>query len=67
MGKLYVVRHADAGHRTDWDGDDASRPLSPRGERQADGLRDLLEDSEATRLLASPFRRVCRSRYQRRQ
>lgn len=57
MGKLYVVRHADAGQRSEWKGPDATRPLSGRGERQADGLRDLLADAGATRLLASPFRR----------
>ena len=57
MGKLYVVRHADAGQRSEWKGPDATRPLSHRGERQSEGLRDLLADSEATRLLASPFRR----------
>ena len=57
MGKLYVVRHADAGQRSEWHGPDITRPLSHRGERQAEGLRVLLGDSGATRLLASPFRR----------
>ena len=57
MGKLYVVRHADAGQRAEWDGPDTTRPLSGRGERQATGLREALADSGATRLLASPFRR----------
>ncbi len=57
MGKLYVVRHADAGQRSEWKGPDATRPLSHRGERQAHGFRDQLADSGATRLIASPFRR----------
>jgi 8-oxo-dGTP diphosphatase len=55
--KLYLVRHADAGHRSDWPGKDVDRPLSPRGQRQADGLRDLLADNGPTRLLSSPFAR----------
>jgi broad specificity phosphatase PhoE len=57
VGKLYVVRHADAGQRSEWKGPDATRPLSHRGERQATGLRKLLADSGATRLVASPFHR----------
>ena len=57
MGKLYVVRHADAGQRSEWKGPDATRPLSHRGERQAHSLRDELAGSGATRLIASPFRR----------
>jgi 8-oxo-dGTP diphosphatase len=57
VGKLYVVRHADAGQRSEWKGPDATRPLSHRGERQAAGLVKLIGDSEATRLIASPFRR----------
>jgi 8-oxo-dGTP diphosphatase len=57
VGKLYVVRHADAGQRSEWKGPDATRPLSHRGERQASGLQELLAASGATRLVASPFRR----------
>jgi 8-oxo-dGTP diphosphatase len=57
VGKLYLVRHADAGQRSHWKGPDASRPLSHRGERQADGLADLLTDDGITRLLASPSTR----------
>lgn len=57
MGTLYLVRHADAGHRSDFDGPDRRRPLSARGRRQADGLRDHLEATGITRLLASPFTR----------
>src|SRR5690349_6431607 len=57
VGKLYVVRHADAGQRSQWDGPDSSRPLSHGGERQADGLADILAEDGITRLLASPFTR----------
>ncbi len=55
MGKLYVVRHADAGHRSGRTEPDEARPLSDRGQRQADGLRDQLDDPAITRLVASPY------------
>ena len=57
MGKLFVVRHADAGQRSSWDGPDRTRPLSERGWRQADGLVDVLREAAPTRLLASPYTR----------
>jgi 8-oxo-dGTP diphosphatase len=57
VGKLSVVRHADAGHRSQWDGSDEDRPLSPRGQKQARGLAELLADSGAARLVSSPYRR----------
>ncbi len=55
--KLYVVRHADAGHRGGHQQPDEQRSLSERGTRQADGLRAQLADAGITRLLASPSRR----------
>ena len=61
MHRLYLVRHADAGHRSEWPGKDVDRPLSPKGQRQANGLRDLLADSDATRLLSSPYTRCVQS------
>jgi 8-oxo-dGTP diphosphatase len=57
VAKLYIVRHADAGVRGSGEGPDDERPLSKRGARQADGLRELLADVGASRLVASPFRR----------
>jgi len=55
--QLFVVRHADAGHRSDWDGPDHTRPLSDRGWRQAKGLVDLLAETGVRRLLSSPYTR----------
>lgn len=55
MGKLYVVRHADAGTRGHGDNADQLRGLSARGKRQAEGLRDQLADAGIERLVASPF------------
>ena len=36
--ELYLLRHAHAGDPADWDGPDDARPLSEKGERQADRL-----------------------------
>lgn len=57
MGKLYLVRHADAGHRGGRHEPDERRELSERGRRQAEGLRAQLADAGITRLVASPFLR----------
>jgi phosphohistidine phosphatase len=40
--ELYLVRHADAGDPMAWTGDDAERPLSSKGRRQAKRLGSLL-------------------------
>lgn len=58
---LYVVRHAHAGRRSNWTGDDRSRPLSDRGELQAKGIAAAVDGSRSPkatpRILASPARR----------
>jgi phosphohistidine phosphatase len=40
--ELYFLRHADAGDAEGWRGDDAQRPLSPKGVRQAERLAAFL-------------------------
>jgi phosphohistidine phosphatase len=42
--QLYLLRHADAGDPMAWRGDDAERPLSAKGKRQARRLGSLLAD-----------------------
>ena len=49
-----LLRHASAGDRDDWDGDDESRPLDARGRRQAAELVELLRQFGARRILSSP-------------
>ena len=51
---VLLVRHAKAGDRREWDGDDDLRPLSPAGERQAEGLRRLLPLFGADRVHSAP-------------
>jgi len=42
MIALHLLRHAHAGDPAKWDGDDAARPLSEKGRRQAKDLGGLL-------------------------
>ena len=56
---IYLVRHAKAGSRRDWSGEDDLRPLSPVGHRQSARITDALADVGATRVVSSPFVR-CR-------
>jgi len=41
---LYLLRHAHAGNPAEWTGDDAQRPLSNKGRRQADRLGQFLAE-----------------------
>jgi 8-oxo-dGTP diphosphatase len=54
--RLYVVRHADAGTRSDAP-DDHLRPLGPEGRRRARALVDLLATRAHGELVSSPFTR----------
>jgi phosphohistidine phosphatase SixA len=54
---VFLVRHAHAGRRSAWSGDDQLRPLSPRGASQARGVADLLADRGIVRVAASPATR----------
>jgi 8-oxo-dGTP diphosphatase len=51
---LLLIRHASAGDRDDWVGDDLLRPLDARGRDQASRLPELLGDYEIARVLSSP-------------
>jgi 8-oxo-dGTP diphosphatase len=51
---LLVVRHARAGRRSAYTGDDLERPLSARGREQAEGLVPLLATYRPRRVLSSP-------------
>jgi 8-oxo-dGTP diphosphatase len=49
----YLVRHAKAGDRRTWSGDDLSRPLSKTGRRQAKALVHVLSTRVIERILSS--------------
>ena len=52
-----LVRHASAGDRDEWVGDDRLRPLDERGRRQAAELVDLLRGLGVRRVVSSPYAR----------
>jgi 8-oxo-dGTP diphosphatase len=57
---LYLVRHAHAGSRSVWHGDDDSRrPLTDKGVRQSEALALRLAGVGPNALLSSPYER-CR-------
>jgi 8-oxo-dGTP diphosphatase len=58
---IYLVRHAKAGDRGLWQGDDWLRPLSRAGRSQARGLLTLLHDARFDRVLSSRFVRCMES------
>jgi 8-oxo-dGTP pyrophosphatase MutT (NUDIX family) len=51
---VLLVRHAKAGKRESWPGDDDLRPLSPAGWRQAEALRRMLPLWGPSRVHAAP-------------
>jgi len=56
---LLVLRHAKARGRAHWPGEEADRPLTASGRRQARSVTDLLACWDPERLLCSPWAR-CR-------
>jgi 8-oxo-dGTP diphosphatase len=58
---IYLTRHAHAGKRSLWEGDDRLRPLTERGEAQAAGVADLIDGEAPGRLVSSPYMRCMQS------
>ena len=54
---VLLVRHASAGSRSEWEGDDRERPLDERGCEEASRLVERLADLPVARILTSPYRR----------
>ena len=54
---IFLVRHAKAGSRSTWIGDDTLRPLTPQGRQQADILAERLIVHQPTVLWSSPYLR----------
>ena len=55
--RVAVVRHANAGEREDWAGDDSLRPLTEKGWRQAGAVAELLSGIGVRRLVSSSYLR----------
>jgi broad specificity phosphatase PhoE len=54
---VFVVRHAKAGSRRRFEGDDEFRPLSRNGRVQAKALAEQLAHRDIARVLTSPYTR----------
>jgi 8-oxo-dGTP diphosphatase len=52
---VVLIRHADAGNRQEWSGDDRLRPLSSDGRRQGQRLGKTLRAWSPHRLFSSPY------------
>ncbi|MDA8268122.1 MAG: phosphoglycerate mutase family protein [Actinomycetota bacterium] len=54
---MLLIRHADAGSRRDWAGDDRDRPLTEAGVRQARDLASVLAKHNPALIATSPYQR----------
>jgi 8-oxo-dGTP diphosphatase len=52
---IYLVRHAKAGERRVWEGDDVARPLSKLGWKQSEAIAKRLGSKRASSLYSSPY------------
>src|SRR5690606_2783216 len=50
---IVVLRHAKAAARSDWDGPDASRPLTARGRTQAESIVGMLRAFGVRKIITS--------------
>jgi phosphohistidine phosphatase SixA len=55
MAALALLRHAEAGSRERWEGDDRLRPLNKKGWRQVRALVESLAALPLRRILSSPY------------
>ena len=60
-GTMWFVRHAVAGDRSKWEGDDRDRPLTKKGKKQADRIAERLLDQGVEMVLSSPYERCVRT------
>lgn len=57
LRSFYVVRHAKAGDREDWSGDDRLRPLTKKGFKQAEALVDVFRKLDISAIFSSSYLR----------
>lgn len=60
-GTIHLFRHASAGDRIKWEGNDRERPLTKKGRRQATAFAELMADRGIERILTSPYDRCIES------
>jgi 8-oxo-dGTP diphosphatase len=56
-GTIHLLRHAAAGNRDNFNGDDRERPLSKKGKAQAIAIAEALREREIERIVTSPYKR----------
>jgi 8-oxo-dGTP diphosphatase len=54
MQTILLIRHAIAKDREDWSGDDALRPLTARGRRQAEAISEKFGSLKLAEIRSSP-------------
>jgi phosphohistidine phosphatase SixA len=59
VSRVLLLRHAEAGERSEWRGVDRERPLTPAGRSQSDQLASAFDGQPLQRLLTSGYAR-CR-------
>jgi 8-oxo-(d)GTP phosphatase len=59
MGTVWLIRHAAAGDRSTWEGDDTRRPLTKKGHRQAQEIATAIAPHDVDAIYSSPYVR-CR-------
>jgi len=55
VGRVLLIRHAEAGERSQWAGRDRDRPLTEAGRAQAERLADCLDGQPLERILTSGY------------
>jgi 8-oxo-dGTP diphosphatase len=55
--RVQLVRHAKAKPRAEWTEPDELRPLTKRGQREAEALAERLRSEDVGRLVSSPYTR----------
>ena len=56
-GKVFLIRHADAGNKRRWRAADAVRPISKKGHEQVEALATRLVRTPINRIMSSPLLR----------
>ncbi len=57
MSVFYFVRHAKAGSRSHWRGDDRLRPIGKKGVKQSEALIDIFKPFKISAIYSSPYLR----------
>ena len=56
-GTIFLLRHAAAGDRTKWSGEDPKRPLNKKGRKQSEIVAKTLAKMHIERIVTSPYER----------